>query len=320
MVEDIDESKKLSLEEVKKLKAKMNLLRKVSFFVLLPVLGYFLLLIFTPIQNFLGSWSPFLFVVSFLSWYASHAVKFIKEWENGVVLRLGRLKTFKHKGKLKDKQPGPRFIWYPIDKIKFVKMWERQIDILPQVVNTVDGPATIDIKIYYKVKNAGDFMVKVEDPVKMIVGKAMGDVTANAGSLKIEQVMTEREKIAGDITASLNEDVKAWGMEIVRVRLEEIKVPESVMKAMEHRAAATKEAEAVVAKADGEANAVKIAAEAQKQKRLREAEAEEVYIKAIGGEDVYKSLKYAEAIKNGDKIIIQDFFKGLAGIFGKGGN
>jgi len=280
MTEHIDESKKLSLEEIKKLKARMNLLRGASLFVLCPVFGYFLLLIFTPMQGFLGSWSSFLFAISFLGWYVSHALKFVKAWENAPLFRFGKFITvFK---------PGLRFVFYPFEKVIFVQMWEREKDTPEQPVDTREGQAKIDIRIFFKVTDAGKFLTAVEDPIGMVAGKAQGDVTTAAGSMTVDELLTKRVDLAESIKSSLDKDVEEWGVVIKQIRFDNIKVPEDVLKAREGLVKAETDAKTIKVNADAQKYRVQAEADAEKYKLTAEAEGKakefELKVRALGPE------------------------------------
>ena len=313
MIERIDESKELSLKEVEKLKGRMNLLRKVSLFVLFPVLGYFLLLIFTPLKNFLGSWPYYLFSISFLSWYASHALKFVKAWENASLFRLGKW--------IKDFKPGLRFMLYPIEKVIFVKMWEREIDLPEQSVDTREGRSKIDIRMFFRVEGAGEFLTAAENPVDMAVGKARGDVTTAAGSMTIDDLLMKREELATNIKDSLNKGVRNWGMVFTQIRLDNLQVPEDVLKAREGLAKAEVDKKTVIVNADAQLYKAQQEAAAEKAKLVAKAEGEarefELKVKALGpdGAGFLTATMIAAAIKPSDKIVVQGF-QDLISLFG----
>lgn len=277
-MENIDESKKLSVEEVAKLKKRMELLRKVSLFVLLPVLGYAFLLIFTPLQVFLGSWPFFLFTGSFLAWYASHSLKFVKEWENAPVFQFGKyVRTLK---------PGIGFMVYPFEKVIFVQMWEREVDLPEQSVDTKEGRIFMDIRIFFKTMDAGRFLTAVKDPVGMVTGKAKGDVTTAAGPMTIEELLMKRTDLATAIEKSLDADVLTWGMDITQIRFDNIRVPEDVLKARENLAKTEMDAKTIRVNADAQLYRVQKEADAEQYKLTAEATGKakefELKVKALG--------------------------------------
>ncbi|HUT96036.1 MAG TPA: SPFH domain-containing protein [Candidatus Paceibacterota bacterium] len=276
--EEMDESKKLSIEEVARLKKRIELLRKVALFALLPVLGYALLLVFTPLRGIESSWPFFLFMGSFLAWYASHALKFVKQWENAPVFRFGKL--------MRILKPGLGFMAYPFEKVIFVEMWEREVDLPEQSVNSKEGNIFMDIRLYFKTTDAGRFLTAVKDPVGMVTGKAKGSITTSVGPMTIDELLTKRMELADTIETSLDKDVLSWGMDITQIRFDNIRVPKDVLKAREKLAETKMNAESIKVEADAQKYRVQAAADAEKYKLTAEAEGKakefELKVKALG--------------------------------------
>jgi regulator of protease activity HflC (stomatin/prohibitin superfamily) len=302
---EMDESKKLSLEEVVKLKERINLIRSIAKIGLCLALIPILISIFSPLEmtSRFGLWVLVLFFVSFMAWYFSHSVKIIKAWENGVVFRLGKQHSVR--------KPGLRFILWPLDKIIFVKMWAREIDIPRQIAITTDGNVEIDGVVYFKVKEADKFLTEVHEPVKMIIDLSLASFRSAAGIRTTDELKKDNDQISGETEKSLNEAVEPWGLKITQAKLTDIRPPKIVADAMEKLAATKKEAEAVVAKAEGDAKAVEVGAKAVAFKVKTEAEGQAAGFKALIGalgkkdpEKVLVALKALEALQKGEKVYL----------------
>jgi regulator of protease activity HflC (stomatin/prohibitin superfamily) len=176
------------------------------------------------------------------------SVRIINQWETGVRFRLGRLKD--------TLQPGLRFVVPVLDSIRRIDMRIVTIDIPRQQVITKDNvPISVNGVVYFRVDNASTAVIKIQDyeyAVSQYAQTALRDV---AGSMSLDQVLSERESIGKDIEQIVEKASKNWGIEVTEIKLQDIDMPEDLKRIMSRQASSEREKRATIIKSEGDAMA-----------------------------------------------------------------
>ena len=185
------------------------------------------------------------------------AIKLAAQWQRAVVFRLGKFKDIKG--------PGLFLIIPLIDQIRMVDTRVLAVHIPKQQVITRDNvPVTIDAALFFRVVNAADAIIMVQDYRYIILQYAQTSLRDVIGQVTLDQLLTEREQIAKAIEAHVENDTKGWGLEVTGLRIQDVDMPEELKKMMSRQASAEREKRATITKAEGDKEAaVNLAAAAR---------------------------------------------------------
>jgi regulator of protease activity HflC (stomatin/prohibitin superfamily) len=178
------------------------------------------------------------------------AVKVANQWQRGVILRLGRLRATR----------GPGLFWIVpvVDRVRMIDTRILAHHICKQEVITRDNvPVTIDSVLFYRVLNAEDAVVRIQDYAFGIVQLAQSALRDVVGGMTLDELLAEREQIAQQIEKHVETDSREWGLHVTGIRLQDIDMPEELKKIMSRQAGAEREKRATITKAEGD----KLAAE-----------------------------------------------------------
>ena len=254
-----------------------------------------------------------LFLVFILS-----GIRIIRPTRRGLIERLGKYKHFS--------EPGFHWIIPILDRMIQVNTTEQMIDAQPQEIITNDNlNATVDAQVYFKVRNDEKSVMasqyNVNDYEYQIVNLARTTLRNIIGTLTLKSANSERDKINGELLATLSKETKNWGMEIVRTELKEIDPPQDVqdtmnkvVKAENEKIAALDFANALEREADGQKRAEIKKAEGIKRGKILKAEGEAEAIKLVneaankyfkGNAQILKKLETVEnSLAENAKIIV----------------
>jgi regulator of protease activity HflC (stomatin/prohibitin superfamily) len=195
-------------------------------------------------------------VVFVIVWGISvSGVRIAAEWERGVVLRLGKFMTVR--------SPGIMYIVPLIDNIRFVDMRLLTLNIPKQQVITKDNvPAAIDSVLFYRVADAQKAVLEIQDFAFAVAQYAQATLRDIVGGLSLDELLSEREQIQNRIAELVEERIRAWGLHIDSIRLEDIEMPEELKRLMSRQASAEREKRATITKAEGDKLAAANLAEA----------------------------------------------------------
>ena len=189
--------------------------------------------------------------------FAASAIRLAAEWERAVVFRLGKLSGVKG--------PGLFLIVPVLDQLRRIDTRVQTIQIARQQVITKDNvPVSIDAVLFFKVENASDAVIKVQDFRFAISQYARTSLRDVIGQMTLDQLLAEREQIESAIARHVERDTGAWGLQVVGIRMEDIDMPEDLKKMMSRQASAEREKRANITKAEGDKEAaVNLAAAAK---------------------------------------------------------
>jgi hypothetical protein len=185
-----------------------------------------------------------------LSLLIAGAIKIANQWQRGVVLRLGRFHGIRG--------PGLFVIVPVIDRVRMIDMRVLTHHVREQEVITRDNvPVTIDSVLFYRVTNAEDAVMKIQDYALAIGQLAQSALRDVVGGMTLDELLAEREQIARQVEQHVETDSKEWGLHVTGIRLQDIGMPEELKKIMSRQAGAEREKRATITKAEGD----KLAAE-----------------------------------------------------------
>ncbi|KAL2085881.1 hypothetical protein ACEWY4_019201 [Coilia grayii] len=186
-------------------------------------------------------------------------LKIVAEYERAVIFRLGRIV-----GGAK----GPGILWVIpcVDTFRKVDMRTVSFNIPPQELNSVT--IMVDAVVYYRVFNPVVNLTQVEDANMATQMIAQTTLRNMLGTKSLAELLMDREEMAEHMEAVLYDASKHWGIKVERVELKDVKLPQSLQRAMAAEAEASREARAKVIAAEGEmkaSRALKEAAEVMSQ-------------------------------------------------------
>lgn len=190
----------------------------------------------------------------------SSAIQLAAQWEKAVVFRLGRFHGIRG--------PGLFLIVPLIDQTRIVDTRVLAEDIPAQQVITRDNvPVTINGVLFFRVIEAADAIIKVQDYRFTITQYAQTSLRDVIGQMTLDQLLTEREEIAKMIEDNVDKDTVGWGVEVTGLRIQDVNMPEDLKKMMSRQASAEREKRANITKAEGDKEAaLNLAAAAQTMK------------------------------------------------------
>lgn len=176
------------------------------------------------------------------------SIKIVKEYERGVVFRLGRL--------LRAKGPG-LFILIPfIDSMVQVDMRTLTLDVPAQDVITKDNvPVKVNAVVYFRIVNAEDAIVKIENFMSATSQIAQTTLRNVVGQSELDELLSKREKISQSLQQIIDENTDPWGIKVSIVELKDVEIPPNMQRAMAKQAEAERERRAKIINAEGELQA-----------------------------------------------------------------
>ena len=183
------------------------------------------------------------------------SVRQINQYERGILFKRGKY--------TKVLEPGWHVIWPIFESCKKIDIRTRAVDVPEQVAITSDNVSIkINAVIYYKVFDAGKALCEVEN-FNYAVGQLAQTTMRNVvGTVTLDQLLTDREKISSNICQIIDKATDPWGVKVENVELKDISLSQEMQRVMAKVAEAEREKNAVITKAEGEVEAAKNLAEA----------------------------------------------------------
>ncbi|MFJ8822236.1 slipin family protein [Streptomyces sp. NPDC102467] len=188
--------------------------------------------------------------------YGMAAARVVRQYERGVVFRLGRLKPAV-------RGPGFTMIVPFVDKIRKVNMQIVTMPVPAQDGITRDNVTVrVDAVIYFKVVDASEAVVQVEDYRFAVSQMAQTSLRSIIGKSDLDDLLSNREKLNQGLELMIDSPAIGWGVQIDRVEIKDVSLPETMKRSMARQAEADRERRARVINADAELQASKKLAEA----------------------------------------------------------
>lgn len=186
-----------------------------------------------------------------------YCVKIVREYERAVLFRLGLLRKKETVG------PGMFFILPCLDEIVIIDLRTVSFDVPKQEVLTKDSVTVyVDAVVYYNIQKPLDAVCKVENFDKSTRLLAATTLRTILGTKNLTELLSDREAISKAIVDQIEGPTDRWGIEVERLEIKDVILPQSLQRAMAAEAEATREARAKVIQADGELKSSKSLKEA----------------------------------------------------------
>lgn len=175
----------------------------------------------------------------------SASVRVLREYERGVVFRLGRL--------IELKDPGLILLIPVVDRMVRVSLRVITMNVPPQDVITRDNvPVRVTAVAYFRVIDANRAIVEVEDYVAATSQIAQTSLRAVLGKAELDTLLAERERLNEDLQKVIDQQTEPWGVKVSIVEIKDVDVPDSMQRAIARQAEAERERRAKVINAEGE--------------------------------------------------------------------
>ena len=175
-------------------------------------------------------------------------LKILKEYERGVIFRLGRL--------VASRGPGVVYVIPLIEKMQKIELRTVTMDIPPQDVITRDNVSVkVSAVLYFRVIDPNRAVVEVENYLFATSQLAQTTLRSTCGQAELDELLAEREKINTHLQEILDTQTDPWGIKVVSVEVKHIDLPQEMQRAMARQAEAERERRAKIINAEGELQA-----------------------------------------------------------------
>jgi regulator of protease activity HflC (stomatin/prohibitin superfamily) len=190
-----------------------------------------------------------LVVVAIIVLYLFNSIKILREYERGVIFRLGRsLPT--------PNGPGIILVFRPIDQMVRISLRQQVFVVPPQDVITRDNVTLkVDAVITLYVVNPNDAAIKVADYVNQTSQFAQTTLRSVLGEAELDELLSHRDKLNLRIQSIIDQRTEPFGVKVVSVEVKQVDLPEQMQRAMAKQAEAEREKRAKIIHAEGEFNA-----------------------------------------------------------------
>jgi regulator of protease activity HflC (stomatin/prohibitin superfamily) len=197
-----------------------------------------------------------LFVTVLIAVWLFNSINVLREYERGVIFRLGRLFP-------EAKGPGLILVWWPIDKIVKVPLRTVTLDVPPQDIITSDNVSVkVNAVVYFRVMDAIRAVVDVENYLYATSQLAQTTLRSVLGEVALDDLLSKRETLNVKLQSILDQHTDAWGIKVALVEVKQVDLPQEMQRAMAKQAEAEREKRAKIIHADGEYQAAEKLAQA----------------------------------------------------------
>jgi regulator of protease activity HflC (stomatin/prohibitin superfamily) len=173
------------------------------------------------------------------------AIRILREYERGVIFRLGKL--------LGAKGPGIIFLIPIVDRMVRMDLRVVTIDVPRQEVMTRDNvPVSVDAVLYFRVIDPQTAVVKVENFLKATSLIAQTTLRSVLGQAELDELLAHREKINQTLQEIIDRQTDPWGIKVTAVEVKDVALPDTMKRAMAKQAEAERERRAKIVNAEGE--------------------------------------------------------------------
>ena len=185
-------------------------------------------------------------------------VRVLREYERGVIFRLGKL--------LGSKGPGLVLLIPVVDRMVKIDLRVVTIDVPRQEVMTRDNvPASVDAVVYFRIIDPIASVVKVENYLKATSLIAQTTLRSVLGQAELDDLLAHRDKINQTLQEIIDRQTDPWGIKVSSVEIKDVSLPEGMKRAMAKQAEAERTRRAKVIHAEGESQAAAMLVEAARQ-------------------------------------------------------
>ena len=187
-----------------------------------------------------------LIVLAFFALIAAGAsVRILREYERGVIFRLGRL--------IAQKGPGLILLIPLVDRMVKVDLRTVTLNIPPQEVITRDNvPCRVNAVAYFRVVDSNRAVVEVENYLIATSQISQTALRSVLGKAELDQLLADRERLNEELQKIIDESTEPWGVKVTAVEIKDVEIPEQMQRAMARQAEAERERRAKIINSEGE--------------------------------------------------------------------
>ncbi|HUV69200.1 MAG TPA: slipin family protein [Terracidiphilus sp.] len=192
---------------------------------------------------------PTLIFVAIVVLYLVNSIKILREYERGVIFRLGRVLGT-------PKGPGIILVFRPLDQIVRITLRQQVLEVPAQDVITRDNVTLkVNAVVTLYVINPNDAAIKVENYVYQTSQFAQTTLRSVLGEVELDEVLSHRDKLNLRIQSIIDQRTEPFGVKVISVEVKQVDLPETMLRAMAKQAEAEREKRSKIIHAEGEFNA-----------------------------------------------------------------
>ncbi len=173
------------------------------------------------------------------------SVRILREYERGVVFRLGRLAD--------QRGPGVVFLIPLVDRLVRVSLRTITMEVPAQEVITRDNvPARVTAVTYFHVVDPNKSVVEIENVLQATSQIAQTTLRSVLGKAELDSLLSERERLNEDLQQIIDDQTEPWGVKVTTVEIKDVEIPERMQRAMARQAEAERERRAKIIDSEGE--------------------------------------------------------------------
>jgi regulator of protease activity HflC (stomatin/prohibitin superfamily) len=185
-------------------------------------------------------------IIGLIVLYILNSIKVLREYERGVIFRLGRLLP-------QPKGPGIILVFAPIDRIVKISLRLITMNIPPQDVITKDNVTVkVNAVLYFRVIDPLKCVIEVQDYIYATSQLAQTTLRSLLGQVPLDDLLSERDKLNARLQEIIEQHTDSWGIKVQLVEMKQVDLPENMVRAIAKQAEAERERRAKVIHAEGE--------------------------------------------------------------------
>jgi regulator of protease activity HflC (stomatin/prohibitin superfamily) len=193
--------------------------------------------------------NPLLIVAIVAIFFILNWIKVLKEYERGVVFRLGRVLA-------QPKGPGLILVLSPIDKLVRIGLRTIVLDVPPQDVITRDNVSVkVNAVVYFRVVEPKKAVIEVQDYLYATSQLSQTTLRSVLGQADLDELLSERDRLNSRLQTIIDEHTDPWGIKVSMVEIKHVDLPQEMQRAMAKQAEAERERRAKIIHAEGEQQA-----------------------------------------------------------------
>jgi regulator of protease activity HflC (stomatin/prohibitin superfamily) len=189
------------------------------------------------------------FLIVFLVYYLTNTLRIVREYERGVIFRLGRVLA-------EPKGPGLIVVFWPIDKMVKIDLRVVTLDVPPQEVITRDNVSVnVNAVTYFRVVDPQKAVLQVENFFMATSQLAQTTLRSVLGEVELDDLLSQRDQINRRLQEILDKQTDPWGIKVSLVEVKQVDLPDQMRRALAKQAEAERERRAKIIHAEGELTA-----------------------------------------------------------------
>jgi regulator of protease activity HflC (stomatin/prohibitin superfamily) len=190
--------------------------------------------------------SPIIVVAVIAIFFVLSWIKVLKEYERGVIFRLGRVLD-------KPKGPGLILVLSPIDKLVRISLRTIVFDVPPQDIITRDNVSVkVNAVVYFRVVDPKRAVIEVQDYMYATSQLSQTTLRSVLGQADLDELLSARDKLNSRLQTIIDEHTDPWGIKVSMVEIKHVDLPQEMQRAMAKQAEAERERRAKIIHAEGE--------------------------------------------------------------------